>query len=270
MNLTAEDVNKMKVVELRAELQVRGLDPKGVKAVLVDRLIAALGQEGGTVSAVGNGSSAVSLDLSSGDLDESKCEDDGEGTPADETPSKVEDTQPEAEADTSEAQENQNEDQAEAAASQSNEVDEEENEEGDTAVVADVDNGNEDAPEGEGDEAPADTEMAEAEPEAEVEAEAEVKSEDVVKPAEEEEKEKEKQNMETDQEGDTSKRKIETVNGEAADESKAKKQKTEEAIVFKNVPLNEPEFDENTVILDWCMFLLFLLNQFLDSKLQNC
>lgn len=261
MNLTAEDVNKMKVVELRAELQVRGLDPKGVKAVLVDRLIAALGQEGGTVSAVGNGSSAVSLDLSSGDLDESKCEDDGEGTPADETPSKVEDTQPEAEADTSEAQENQNEDQAEAAASQSNEVDEEENEDGDAAGAGDgdnADNGNEeDVPAAEGDEV-ADAEMAEAETEAAetvvADTKAEVKTEEVAKPAETVKEE----NMETDQEGDSSKRKIEVVNGEAVDESKAKKQKTEEAIVFKNVPLNEPEFDESTVILDWCMFLFYL------------
>lgn len=35
-------LDKMKVVELRAELAARGLDTKGVKAVLVDRLKQAL------------------------------------------------------------------------------------------------------------------------------------------------------------------------------------------------------------------------------------
>jgi len=34
----AVDFSKMKVVELRAELEKRGLDPKGLKAVLVKRL----------------------------------------------------------------------------------------------------------------------------------------------------------------------------------------------------------------------------------------
>ncbi|XP_026288603.1 heterogeneous nuclear ribonucleoprotein U-like protein 1 [Frankliniella occidentalis] len=40
------DLNKMKVVELKAELADRGLDTKGVKAVLVERLKAALEAEG--------------------------------------------------------------------------------------------------------------------------------------------------------------------------------------------------------------------------------
>lgn len=39
------DLAKLKVVELRAHLAARGLDQKGVKAVLVSRLQAALEQE---------------------------------------------------------------------------------------------------------------------------------------------------------------------------------------------------------------------------------
>lgn len=38
----AMDLGKLKVVELRAELAARGLDQKGVKAILVSRLQAAL------------------------------------------------------------------------------------------------------------------------------------------------------------------------------------------------------------------------------------
>lgn len=42
------DLNKLKVLELRKELQVRGLDTKGNKPVLVERLREAIEKEQGT------------------------------------------------------------------------------------------------------------------------------------------------------------------------------------------------------------------------------
>lgn len=49
------DVTKLKVVELRQELQARGLDTKGVKAVLAARLIEALEAESGDGNENGTG-----------------------------------------------------------------------------------------------------------------------------------------------------------------------------------------------------------------------
>lgn len=41
------DLSKLKVVDLRAQLQERGLDTKGVKATLIERLKAALDADQG-------------------------------------------------------------------------------------------------------------------------------------------------------------------------------------------------------------------------------
>lgn len=55
LDCSAMDLGKFKVVELRAQLAARGLDQKGVKAILVSRLQAALERESlntGTASVV--------------------------------------------------------------------------------------------------------------------------------------------------------------------------------------------------------------------------
>lgn len=43
------DLSKLKVVDLKAALTARGLDTKGIKAVLVSRLEAALADEGNSL-----------------------------------------------------------------------------------------------------------------------------------------------------------------------------------------------------------------------------
>lgn len=64
---SAMDLGKFKVVELRAQLAARGLDQKGVKAILVSRLQAALERENpstGTASAVDTRVSAAAAPTS--------------------------------------------------------------------------------------------------------------------------------------------------------------------------------------------------------------
>ncbi|XP_023220969.1 heterogeneous nuclear ribonucleoprotein U-like [Centruroides sculpturatus] len=56
------DPNKMKVVELRAELAARNLDTKGNKAVLVKRLKIALNKETGNLDASGDDGADMSMD----------------------------------------------------------------------------------------------------------------------------------------------------------------------------------------------------------------
>lgn len=63
------DLGKFKVVELRAQLAARGLDQKGVKAILVSRLQAALERESlstGTAAVVDTSAAAATTAPTSG------------------------------------------------------------------------------------------------------------------------------------------------------------------------------------------------------------
>lgn len=62
LEYSAMDLGKFKVVELRAQLAARGLDQKGVKAILVSRLQAALERESlntGTAAVVDTSAAAA-------------------------------------------------------------------------------------------------------------------------------------------------------------------------------------------------------------------
>lgn len=72
------DPNKMKVVELRAELAARNLDTKGNKAVLVKRLKIALNKETGNLDASGDDGADMSMDADASLEDSQLIDDDGQ------------------------------------------------------------------------------------------------------------------------------------------------------------------------------------------------
>ena len=245
MKLTAEEVHKMKVVELRAELTARGLDTKGVKAVLAERLIAALDTDPSAATGLGNGNSSVQDVEASGEAEnnaEVKGPDDESSTgQGEETPLTAEEEEKLLEGNGDDEAPGDEETEEEKEEEQGDE----ETQEGDEEQVGEEQGdgvgqeGDEEGPEGD----EADKDEAEK---------AEVDKADVDK-GEVDKAEAADESMDVDQE--SNKRKIDDVQAEddeGKEKPEKKRQRTEEV---KVIPEHEPEIDEDKVMLDWCKLL---------------
>ncbi|KAL1433659.1 hypothetical protein MTO96_012482 [Rhipicephalus appendiculatus] len=80
------DIGKLKVVELKAELQARGLDTKGNKAVLVKRLQDAIdssesgGNSGAAITSVDEGDESQSSATNLGGSGDDSCNQDDDSS----------------------------------------------------------------------------------------------------------------------------------------------------------------------------------------------